>query len=82
MKILMILPIRMYRYGISPLLGPRCRYYPSCSAYAEEAIERFGAMRGVYLATRRLLRCHPGYEGGYDPVPETFSFSPASKQES
>lgn len=82
MKILLILPIKFYRFSISPLLPPSCRYYPSCSAYAEEAIQKFGALKGGYLATRRLLRCHPGFEGGYDPVPETFSLSPAAKQES
>lgn len=58
-----------YRYGLSPLLGPRCRFYPSCSAYALGAIDEHGALRGAYLALRRILRCHPWHEGGYDPVP-------------
>lgn len=61
--------LRGYRYLISPMLGPNCRFYPSCSSYAEEAIERHGAAKGSYLAARRLLRCHPWHEGGFDPVP-------------
>jgi len=58
-----------YRTLLSPLLGPRCRFLPSCSTYAVEAVERHGATRGVWLAARRLLRCHPLHAGGYDPVP-------------
>lgn len=61
--------IRVYQTLISPLLGPRCRFYPSCSHYAVEAIRTHGAMRGTWLATRRILRCHPLNAGGYDPVP-------------
>jgi putative membrane protein insertion efficiency factor len=61
--------IRAYRYLVSPLLGNNCRFYPSCSSYAEEAIVRHGALRGGWLALRRLLRCHPWHEGGCDPVP-------------
>jgi len=61
--------LRLYRYGVSPLLGSNCRFYPSCSAYAYEAIEQHGVTRGCYLAARRLCRCHPWHEGGYDPVP-------------
>jgi len=61
--------IKGYRYLISPLLPPGCRFTPTCSIYAIEAIERYGAGRGAYLATRRLLRCHPFCRGGYDPVP-------------
>ncbi len=61
--------IRSYQRLLSPLLGPRCRFYPTCSHYALEAIERHGAARGSILALRRLLRCHPLHPGGYDPVP-------------
>ena len=62
--------IQAYRWLISPLLGPSCRFYPSCSAYALEAVDRHGALHGSWLAVRRLLRCHPFNAGGYDPVPE------------
>ncbi len=61
--------IRGYQLGVSPMLGPRCRFYPSCSCYAHTAIERYGVLRGGWLGLRRLLRCHPFREGGYDPVP-------------
>jgi putative membrane protein insertion efficiency factor len=62
--------IRAYQLGISPMLGARCRYYPSCSQYALEAISQHGSLRGSWLAIRRLARCHPFYPGGYDPVPQ------------
>jgi len=62
--------IRIYQLAVSPLLGPRCRFHPSCSCYALTAIERHGALRGSWLGTKRLLRCHPFSEGGYDPVPD------------
>jgi putative membrane protein insertion efficiency factor len=62
--------IRAYRYAVSPFLGNNCRFYPSCSCYAEEAIAQHGAFVGVWLAARRLARCHPWHEGGCDPVPE------------
>lgn len=62
--------IRWYQRAISPLLGPACRYEPTCSHYTLQAIERFGAARGIWLGARRLLRCQPWSAGGYDPVPE------------
>jgi putative membrane protein insertion efficiency factor len=69
MRGILKLAIRGYRYLISPMLGPNCRFYPSCSCYAEEAIELHGALKGSYLAARRILRCHPWHAGGFDPVP-------------
>ncbi len=69
MRVVLKILIRGYRYLVSPLLGPNCRFYPSCSCYAEEAIVLHGSMKGSYLAARRLLRCHPWHPGGYDPVP-------------
>lgn len=62
--------IRVYQLAISPMWGPRCRFYPSCSCYAHEAIARHGALRGVLLAVYRILRCQPLSPGGYDPVPD------------
>jgi uncharacterized protein len=70
MRTLLITIIKIYRYAISPWLGTRCRFLPSCSCYAEEAIARFGVLRGGWLALRRLGRCHPFCAGGVDPVPE------------
>ncbi len=63
--------IRLYQRTLSPLLGPRCRFYPSCSQYALEAIRRFGLLRGMALGVARLARCHPFHPGGFDPVPES-----------
>lgn len=65
---LIVFVIRFYQRFISPLLGPRCRFYPSCSQYALQAVQKYGAIRGSYLAVWRLLRCNPFNPGGYDPV--------------
>jgi putative membrane protein insertion efficiency factor len=62
--------IGVYQRFVSPLLGPRCRFAPSCSEYAQESIGRFGAFYGTWLTLRRLLRCHPFHAGGWDPVPQ------------
>ena len=64
-------PVRFYRAAISPLFGPKCRFYPVCSDYALQALDRHGALHGLYLTVRRLLRCHPYCKGGIDPVPES-----------
>jgi putative membrane protein insertion efficiency factor len=69
MKTLFILGVRAYQVTLGQLLPPACRYYPSCSAYAIEALERYGAFRGGMLSIKRILRCHPFRPGGYDPVP-------------
>lgn len=67
-RVLIVL-VAVYRYALSPMLGRSCRFHPSCSEYAQEALERHGALRGVWLALRRIGRCHPWHRGGYDPVP-------------
>ena len=69
MRWILIFLVRGYQVVLSPLLPASCRFYPSCSAYALEALERHGALRGSWLALRRLARCHPFRPGGYDPVP-------------
>jgi putative membrane protein insertion efficiency factor len=73
---LALLPIRLYQRLISPALGQRCRYYPSCSEYAAQAIGRFGILRGLILAGWRLLRCNPLSRGGFDPVENQRFFKP------
>ena len=69
MKPLLLLLLRSYQYAVRPLLGANCRFYPSCSDYAKEAIERHGALQGLWLAMRRVAKCHPYHPGGFDPVP-------------
>ena len=68
-RLVLVLVVRGYQVAISPLLPPACRYHPTCSQYAVEALERYGALRGGWLALRRILRCHPFRPGGFDPVP-------------
>ena len=68
MRALFMTLIRLYQWTVSPLLGPKCRFHPSCSNYALEAIERFGILKGGWMALRRLGRCHPWHPGGIDPV--------------
>jgi hypothetical protein len=70
MKYIALLLIRFYQYAISPHFPPACRYYPSCSAYAYDAIKKHGVLHGFVMAVGRILRCHPFCAGGYDPVPE------------
>jgi uncharacterized protein len=67
---MLIAIIKFYKYFISPLLGSNCRFYPSCSSYSLEALQRHGAIIGSYLTLKRLLKCHPFHQGGIDPVPE------------
>lgn len=71
--------IRLYQLLISPLLGPRCRFYPSCSTYALQALEQHGPLRGSWLSARRICRCHPLNPGGYDPVPNNVANQVADK---
>ena len=69
MKRVLLWMIRFYRTEISPPRAPCCRFIPTCSAYALEAVEKYGAVKGTFLATKRILRCNPFHKGGYDPVP-------------
>ena len=69
MKRIMMAMVRFYRAAISPLRPPCCRFYPTCSQYALEALEKYGALKGGWLSVRRVLRCNPFHKGGYDPVP-------------
>ena len=70
MKNVLLAGVRGYQYLVSPMLGNNCRFYPSCSDYAREALERHGSLHGSWLAVRRLCRCQPFHPGGYDPVPD------------
>ena len=76
LRSLAVAPIRLYQHVISPALGNRCKYYPSCSEYAAQAVERFGILRGLALAGWRLLRCNPWSHGGFDPVDDQRLFKP------
>ncbi|MBU0465681.1 MAG: membrane protein insertion efficiency factor YidD [Proteobacteria bacterium] len=69
MKQLLFIFIKFYQYFISPLTGQNCRYFPTCSVYALEAVEKHGSLKGTALAVKRILRCHPFHAGGFDPVP-------------
>lgn len=69
MQRFLLMLISVYRYALSPLLGQRCRFHPSCSAYAAEALTKYGVLRGGWLAAKRVCRCHPFHPGGHDPVP-------------
>ena len=71
MKKIAITSIRLYQLTISSVIGPRCRFYPTCSHYSLTAIERFGLIKGTAMGIRRLIKCHPFNSGGYDPVPES-----------
>ncbi|MDA0345119.1 MAG: membrane protein insertion efficiency factor YidD [Proteobacteria bacterium] len=66
---ILILPIKMYQIVLSPLIGPSCRFNPTCSQYAIQAITKYGALKGLYLALKRIIRCHPWGESGNDPIP-------------
>ncbi|MDR2658535.1 MAG: membrane protein insertion efficiency factor YidD [Spirochaetaceae bacterium] len=66
---IILLLIRFYQRAVSPHFPPCCRYYPTCSSYAYESVQKYGAARGLYLSLSRILRCHPFHKGGYDPVP-------------
>ena len=81
MRSLVILLIDAYRYLLSPLLGSACRFYPSCSAYARDAVAQHGAGRGAWLSVRRVAHCHPWHPGGYDPVPEATPCGDANHRE-
>jgi uncharacterized protein len=69
MKLLLLALIRIYQYAISPFLGRRCRFFPSCSEYTAEAVQKYGAFKGTGLGLKRISRCHPWNSGGFDPVP-------------
>lgn len=71
--------IKFYRLALSPILPPSCRFTPTCSEYSITAIQRFGFLKGSYLSIRRIVRCHPGGDFGYDPVPESFSLKLGKK---
>ncbi|WP_162100806.1 membrane protein insertion efficiency factor YidD [Latilactobacillus sakei] len=73
MQKILIALVRFYQIGISPFLPPSCRYYPTCSSYMIQAIQKHGAIKGLIMGIGRILRCHPFVKGGYDPVPDHFT---------
>ena len=81
MKKILILLIRFYQKFISPMFPAKCRFYPTCSQYTLEAIKEHGAIKGTYLGIRRILKCHPFHEGGYDPVPKKENKNSEEKKE-
>lgn len=81
LRAVLLFLIAGYQRLIRPLLGPRCRFYPGCSDYSAEAIRRHGVIAGSYLMLCRIGRCHPGCEGGHDPVPERFTWTPWRRQD-
>lgn len=80
MKKVALLLIRFYQKCISPFKPPRCRFYPSCSSYSYESIEKFGFIKGFYLSLRRIIKCHPFNPGGFDPIPNKFSLTLNNKK--
>ncbi|EMD82807.1 membrane protein insertion efficiency factor YidD [Pacificimonas flava] len=76
MRAILLVVIRLWQRFVSPLYGPTCRFQPTCSAYAAEAVQRHGAVKGGFLAVRRILRCHPLGSSGYDPVPPAVQPTP------
>ncbi|MGC3978140.1 MAG: membrane protein insertion efficiency factor YidD [Paludibacteraceae bacterium] len=78
-EFIFLLPIYIYRYSISPLKPPTCRYLPTCSEISIQAIKKHGVIKGVYLGTKRILNCHPWGGSGFDPVPEEFNFRKRSE---
>lgn len=81
MKTILLAVIRLYQYLFSPWLGKNCRFYPSCSFYAKEALNKHGALKGSWLAMKRIGRCHPWHEGGHDPVPNAKSKCSCNSQQ-
>ena len=81
MKKILILLIRFYQKFISPMFPAKCRFYPTCSQYTLEAIKEYGAIKGTYLVIKRILKCHPFHEGGYDPVPKKENKNSEGKKE-
>ena len=81
MRQILIALIKLYRYAISPYLAPSCRFTPTCSSYAIEAVQRFGVFRGSWLAMRRIGRCHPWHSAGYDPVPDNNNLNLSGKEQ-